>query len=185
MDSFDSLQPGGQPLDFDEFADQLLEQGVDCSPSHLHGALCGALAGGVKRQPDNCLDAIIRGLDLDLQGRLAALCLELAGVTIAALEDEAFDFHLFLPGDDTELDVRVQALADWCSGFLSGFAVVVAQPASGGLGEEAAEILGDVSAIAEAARDEEVEEEESEQDFFELTEYLRFATLNLYLGGQE
>lgn len=42
---FEPHSPGLPWFDFDEIADHLLEQGPERSPSELHGALCGLLAG--------------------------------------------------------------------------------------------------------------------------------------------
>ena len=169
-----------QALDFDEFADQLLEQGAEHSPSHLHGAICGVLAGGGEQDPEYCLAAIAQALAIDIHGELAANCVRLARVTAPALMDEEFDFHLFIPDDETEIELRVRALADWCSGFLAGYALAVAQPQTDALDDGSAEILKDMAEIAEATTDAELEPEEAENHFFELTEYLRFACLNLF-----
>jgi uncharacterized protein YgfB (UPF0149 family) len=170
-----------QPLDFDEFANQLLEQGAEQSPAHLHGAVCGVLAGGGKQDPEYCLSGVAQVLGMDIHGELAGNCLRLSEVTLAALRDEEFDFRLFLPDDETEIEVRVAALSHWCSAFMTGFALAVAQPGAAPLAEETSEILKDISAIAEAGVDHEADEEDAESDFFELTEYLRFATLNLFM----
>jgi uncharacterized protein YgfB (UPF0149 family) len=180
-----------QPLEFDDFANQLLEQGAEQSPSHIHGGMCGVLCGGVS--PDGhaadaeyCLAAAAQALHMDLHGELAILSLRLAAVTIGALQDEAFDFHLLLPDDEVEIEVRVRALSDWCEGFLSGYAMTVTDGAA--LNEDTSEILKDIRAIASAdpepaSDDEEDEdaEEEAESHFYELTEYLRFATLNMIM----
>ncbi len=169
-----------QPLDFDEFANQLLEQGAEHSPSHLHGGICGVLAGGGKQDPEYCLAGVAQVLDMDIHGELAGNCLRLSEITLAALRDEEFDFHLFLPDDDTDIGERVTALSHWCSAFLMGFALAVAQPGAAPLADETSEILKDISAMAEAGLDDEADEDDAEGDFFELTEYLRFATLNLF-----
>ncbi len=77
----------------------------------------------------------------------------------------------------------MEALADWCRGFLAGFA-------HAGVGEagtpptlsaDSSEILKDIAAIAQAGLEDQEDEEESERSFMELVEYLRFATLNVYL----
>jgi uncharacterized protein YgfB (UPF0149 family) len=169
-----------QALDFDEFANQLLEQGADQSPSHLHGAICGVLAGGGEQDPEYCLAAIAQALAMDIHGELAANCVRLSRATVNGLMDEEFDFHLFIPDDDTEIELRTRALADWCSGFLAGYALAVTQPQMGALDEDSAEALKDMAAIAEATVDAEIDPEETENHFFELIEFLRFACLNLF-----
>jgi len=178
-------QAEDQPLDFDEFANQLLEQGAEHSPAHLHGAICGFLVGGGKRDPEYCFAAISKVLQLQIYGELAGNCLRLAAVTLAALVDEEFDFHPFLPDDDDELALRVRALADWSSAFLTGYAMCVASTGSGGLDGSASDVLRDVAAIAEADVDAEMDEDEGENHYFEVTEYLRFATLSLFMDQLE
>jgi len=174
----------GQPLDFDDFANLLLEQGLQTSPSALHGGVCGVLAGAGACEPDRCLAAMCQALDLNVHGELADFCLRLSAVSLQALDGDDFDFQLFTPDDDTELEQRVEAVADWCSGFLAGYALVVPAPERDALDEETAAILKDVAAIAEAVPDDELEEEEAEQSLFDISEYLRFATLNLFMDSQ-
>ena len=190
-----------QALDFDDFANALLEQGAEQSPSQIHGGLCGVFAAGISpdgrsQEAEYGLAAVAQALQMDIHGELAVLCLRLAAVTIAALQDEEFDFHLFLPDDEVEIELRVAALSHWCAGFVSGFALSVASPEGGALSEDSAEILKDISAIAEAVVDAEDDaendateddeaEEEAEGQFFEISEYLRFATLNLFLDQMD
>ena len=175
-----------QPLDYDEFSNQLFEQGLADTPASLHGAMCGVMAAGGRREPDYCLAAVSQALELDLHGALAELCLRLVQATQTALANEDFDFQLFVPDDEVDITIRVAAVGDWCSSFMVGFALMVAQTEPAGLDDETSEILRDMSAIAgiEAdvdAAEEEDDEEEAEHNYFELTEYLRVATMNLYL----
>jgi len=78
----------------------------------------------------------------------------------------------------------VQALADWCRGFVAAFALALTEPEGASLGEEVAEILKDIAAIADVGFNDEGDAEEAEHSFFEITEYLRFATLNLFLDNE-
>jgi uncharacterized protein YgfB (UPF0149 family) len=146
----------------------------------LHGAICGVLAGGGEQDPEYCLAAIAQALALDIHGELAVNCVRLSRATVQGLMDEEFDFHLFIPDDETEIELRARALADWCSGFLAGYALAVAQPQTDAFEDASAEILKDMAEIAEAKVDHDLDPEETENHFFELTEYLRFACLNLF-----
>lgn len=172
---------GLQPLDFDEFADHLLEQGLQMSPSKIHGALCGSLVGDARQDADASLAGLSQALESDLYGALAEACQRLILVTLDALVDDEYEFHLFLPDDEEDLPVRVQALSEWCRGFLAGYAFAVKGPGADTLAKEISEVLQDMAAIADAELDRDEDEETSEHDLFELGEYLRFATLNLYL----
>lgn len=169
-----------QPLLFDDFANQMLDEGSEESPSYLHGGICGVYSAAGNVTAEDCLAAVGQALELGLHGELADSCLRLAAVTLGGLQDEEFGFQLFLPDDEEEIEQRVQALAEWCRGFLAAFALLVSTSASQSLDEEIAESLKDIAAIGEVAVDDEADEEESENHFFELAEYLRFATLNLF-----
>ena len=51
------------------------------------------------------------------------------------------------------------------------------------LSEDSGEILKDFAAIAQAGVDDEDSEEELEESYMELVEYLRFAALNVYMDN--
>ncbi len=182
METFGSNIPA---VSFDELANQLLVEGADRSPAYLHGGVSGVYAGAGPVAPEDCLAAAAQALELNLQGELAESALGLATATLAALLDEEFGFNLLLPDDDTDIETRVQALAEWCQGFLAAYALVISTGSAAGLEDEVAESLRDVAAIAEATVDAEADEEDSERDFFELSEYLRFATLNFFSQRQD
>ncbi|HDY83169.1 MAG TPA: hypothetical protein ENH48_09485 [Halieaceae bacterium] len=180
---YDDLQGKVRIFDFDEFANHLLEQGLEASPSELHGFLCGLLSGGAAAEPEMGLNALDQSLGLVLHGELADHTMQLYTVTAAALEDEEFDFHPLLPDDDDDIVVRTAALAAWSRGFLAGFAHITAGTGTApvALPEDSGEILKDFANIAQADTDEDETEDDAEDSYMELVEYLRFATLNVYM----
>ncbi|NND66815.1 MAG: UPF0149 family protein [Halioglobus sp.] len=179
---FDTTPDDNSVFDFDELADHLLEQGVDASPARLHGCLCGLLCAGAGFEAERGLDGLTQALELHVHGELAESVLRLYAVSAAAMADEELSFHLLLPDDEVDIDSRTGALADWCKGFLAGFAHSSAHGrGDASMTEENTEILRDIGAIAEAAVGEDESEEESEGSYAELVEYLRCASLNLFL----
>lgn len=180
---FDDTSPS--VFDFEELANQLLEQGSAVSPARVHGALAGLLAAGSQPIPELGLDALMALLELTAYGELAEQIMQLFTVTAGALADEEFEFHPLLPDDEEELDVRTEALGDWSAGFLLGFARQNAKTPDEAsvLSADSSEILSDMAALAEASLgdEEDVDEDEAEANYFELVEYLRFATLNVYM----
>jgi len=172
-------------FDFEEFANHLVEQGLQSSPSEIHGCLTGLLASGASVEGELALVALVDVLDLNVHGELAAQVMELYTVTAAALQDEEFDFHPLLPDDETDIAERTTALSGWCNGFLGGFAQGTASlpDSDSKLSKESREILKDIEAFSQAAVDEEVEDEESEESYFEISEYLRFAVLNIHMDS--
>ncbi len=90
------------------------------------------------------------------------------------LFSDEFEFDLFLPDDDSLLSERADALKSWCRGFL--FGIGFSRPASG-FNKETREILKDITEFTRLDTD--VGGEEDENDFAEITEYLRSAVLLL------
>ena len=169
-------------FDFEELANQLMEQGVSASPADLHGCLCGLLAAGAPHEAEAGLAGLSHALDLELHGELAEQVMALYVSTGRALEDDEFDFYPLLLDDSTDIVSRTAALSGWCRSFLSGYAQVSASAPGqqSALPGDSSEILRDLAAIADADVDDLEEGEESEKSYAELTEYIRFAALNAY-----
>lgn len=167
-------------FDFEELANHLLEQGIEASPSHLHGCLCGLLAAGAPGQAEAGLALLSQALGINVHGELAGQVMQLYQVSATALIDEEFDFHPLLPDDDMDIAVRTAELSAWASAFLSGFAQVNQDQVS----QDSSEILKDFAAIAQATVDEDAEEDECEASYMELVEYLRFASLNVFMDSR-
>lgn len=170
-------------FDFDDLADQLLEQGAETSPAQIHGCLSGLLAAADLDSGERALDALAGGLQLVAQGQLAETIMQLYAATATALADEALGFYPLLPDDEQPIDTRAQAFAGWCEGFGTGIALAAAAPGAEGRrwSPEAEEILEDIAAMSQAHVDEQGSDEEPEESYTELVEYLRIAVLNLYL----
>jgi uncharacterized protein YgfB (UPF0149 family) len=175
-----------QVYDFDEMANHLLEQGLSVSPSEIHGCLTGLLGAGQTSGGEEGLSGLLAALEVDLHGELAERALQLYNVTLAALKDEEFDFHPLLPDDEVDITERTQALAGWCRGFVSGFAQgkVTVKATGGQVAADSAEALRDFANIAEAGLDEDASEEDSENNYAEIIEYVRFAALNVFMDAQ-
>jgi yecA family protein len=182
---YDDMPEEVDVFDFNEFADHLLDQGVLASPSQLHGCLSGLLGAGASHEPEYGLSALSESLHIDLYGELASRVMQLYSVTAAALQDDNFVFHPLLPDDDEEIALRTAALASWCEGFLAGFAYrVAAVDSSAALQSgEVGEVLRDIAAMAQAEAGEFEDEEDAENNFSELVEYLRVAVMNVFLDS--
>ena len=93
------------------------------------------------------------------------------------LGDDVFDFDLLLPHDEHALSVRTQALGDWVQGFLVGMASSSALGESG-LAQEERESLDMLAQISQIS-DEVSESEEDENNFVELSHFVRLAVMHL------
>jgi len=180
---YDDLPDAVGVFDFDEFANHLLDQGALASPSQLHGCVCGLLGAGAPTEPEYGLDALTQALDLELHGELAGRIMQLYTVTAATLQDEEFTFLPLLPDEEEEIALRTAALASWCDGFLAGFAYVTATQdrSAGALSQETGEVLRDIAAMAQAEPADDESEEDAEDSYIELVEYLRVAVVNVFM----
>lgn len=95
------------------------------------------------------------------------------------LNELDFTFEPFLPEDDSPLSARAAALSFWCKGFLYGLGAAK-QPK--GESELYLEVLDDINAIAQL--DSDVDGESAEEDFLQITEYVRAAVQTVWFEKQ-
>jgi uncharacterized protein YgfB (UPF0149 family) len=163
-----------QPLpDYDQVNDAL--QGVPCEfdAAEFHGQLCGLLSTCDRLQLHDWLMVSLPESDpASLSPPTHELFQALLDHDQAALGSEDFGFQLLLPGDTAGLAARLEALANWCQGFLFGIShagVTDIQALPG----ELPEIVEDFLNISRAEDFELENEEEDEVAYMELVEYVR------------
>lgn len=94
------------------------------------------------------------------------------------LVSDEFAFELLLPDEDSPLSEQVEALRKWCQGFLFGIGSTSStSDSTSSWPEEIREVVKDIAEFTKL--DPETEDEEAENDFMELTEYLRAAVIFL------
>jgi uncharacterized protein len=167
-------------LDYERLRSALTSAGAVVSLAELHGGVCAALcAGGAPAAESWLADALAdnesRGappsdVASDLHGLIGSSWRMLAG--------DDLEFQPFLPSGEAPLDERVQALAQWCQGFLAGLG---ATAPTLGRGDDTdtgvSEILGDLAEIGRAALSDEEAAAEAEADFSlaEIHEHVRLS----------
>lgn len=147
------------------------------NPAETHGRLCGWLCADATVDPQGWIAAISSELSVDESRVQEAeeLLRELFTATVSQLDDEDWRFSLLLPDDEESLSKRAWSLACWCRGFLTGLGL-------GGVGHHRAlpatvqEFLRDLLAISQLDSDISAENED-EESFMELVEYLRIGVL--------
>lgn len=168
------FDPRTPPPDHAALTQVLEAAGVMTSAAEAHGILTGTLcAPGPARAP--WADLIFgRGpAPVKLLPLFEALYRHVAD----RLENPDFKFEPLLPGVDEELGPRVEALADWCRGFVLGLGV---DPYRAVLSPELQEILGDLMKIAELSGEEAGDDEDSACAFEEVAEYVRVGAQLLF-----
>ncbi len=152
---------------------------TEITSGEVHGTLCGLLCANSNAGADVWQQALWPGQpggDLLATG-IHEIFSQIHTVTRRQLNDPTCEFQMLLPGDGDSLDARVNALGDWCQGYLIGLSL-------GGitdftlLPEDAREITKDLLEIARAGTSCELEgSEEDENAYAELVEYLRVGVL--------
>ena len=168
------------PIQYAQLSDTLGRIGFADETAEYHGTLCGTLC---VKQPEeiDVLDLLEPGAqapaaDAETQGALRQLCRQ----TLVALQDEGMVFTPLLPDDEVDLVPRVQALADWCEGFLYGLASrpnLDLETCS----EDAREIIRDFAQFTKASVGEGEELEIEETAYTELVEYIRVGAQLIYM----
>lgn len=154
---------------------QVLEAaGVMTSAAEAHGILTGTLCtSGPARPPWTDLIFGREPVPVELLPLLESLYRH----TADRLENPDFEFEPLLPGVDEALALRMEALADWCRGFVLGLGV---DPGRAAHSPEAQEILGDLMKIAELSGEEAGDDEDSARAFEEVAEYVRVGAQLLF-----
>lgn len=147
------------------------------SPSELHGLLTGIVC--VTHAPTaEEWEQILASLDvptLDAEG-LELLTHEAEDIALSLSEDE-LDYLPLLPDDEHPLDERVQALADWCAGVVLGFGL-----ASGRIRQDEIELIEHLQDVAAVEFDDTDNDEEGEESYQELYEFVRLIPVSLSVG---
>ena len=102
--------------------------------------------------------------------------LDLYNQICTQLANDDFTYTLLMPDDDADLELRTEAMAHWCQGFLLGMrysGVTDFNQFNGELGE----IINDISEISQVTAGELDYSEEEEQSYSELQEYLRVGVM--------
>ena len=95
---------------------------------------------------------------------------------LKSLANGNFNFELMIPDDDIDLELRTEAMAHWCQGFLLGLGysgITDLKQFSGELGE----IIDDITEISQVTAGQLEYSEDEEQSLTELVEYLRVGVM--------
>ncbi len=143
----------------------------DSSAAEAHGMATGMLCMDYRTETTAWLNEAVHEQGRLLEEERSTLD-ALFETTRELLESNSFEFDLFLPDDDCPLHERVDALKSWCRGFLFG---VGYSSSSKDWPGDTGEIVKDITEFSRM--DAEVEDEEDENAYMEIHEYLRAAVL--------
>ena len=150
--------------------------------AETHGLLCALFSSGAVVHQEAWLNSLVTTHfeANDIQARDAQKILaELYKATEKGFHSEQFEMQLLLPKDESELESRVEALAEWCQGFISGLNLI-GVPVENHPDPEIAEALQDLIEISCVSYGDEGEDDEAEKNYAELVEHTRLAVILVY-----
>lgn len=177
------------PPAYDELAALLSAYGDAFGAAECHGILCAMascqpdLDGDTwaRRMLGGEVEAVLEGefpgsgaVDAADREALKALFED----SVRQLADPELGFQLLLPDDDSSLQVRTAALANWCQGYLYGLSLAGIKDFKG-FSEPVQEFARDLTEIARLAHEEGDDASGGETAFFEISEYVRMGVLML------
>lgn len=177
------------PPAYDDLASLLSAYGDAFGASECHGILC-AMAGCLpeldgetwaQRMLSGEVEAVLAGEVLTASEVDAADKEALKALfddSVKQLADPELGFQLLLPDDDTSLQLRTEALASWCEGYLYGLSLGGIKEFTG-FSEQVQEFTQDLVEIARLSHDDEDDGENGETAFFDISEYVRMGVLML------
>lgn len=145
--------------------------------SQTHGLLCGYLCTHPIETSDPELDMSI--FDVEVSPKAQPILTNLFKESYHSLKQFSFEFSLILPGEDADLNTRVEALGLWCQGFLIGIGQA-ATSLQKSKDPEIAEAISDLTEISQVNFGDIPENEEDEAAFLELVEYTRLSVLMIF-----
>lgn len=163
--------------DYDEFDYMLTERKLPVSASELHGILVGCACGGLAEASRDWL-FLIRDFCLDgeeIPDDMYNALIQLYRTAFGQLKDGEMSFRMFLPEDDVELPERAGALTEWTQGFLS--AIGMQKINLNDADDEVIDAFQDMVEISKMDTDLEDEDEATQLQFEEISEFVRMSTL--------
>jgi yecA family protein len=174
--------------DISQLEDLLYQVDAALGATESHGALCGMLCAQGATEASQWMLHVLG----EHEKGSAALTdvgkqlLQIHQIAVQQMNDSNVEFQLMLPDDDESLDMRVEALGNWCQGFVYGLAVGGIKEDSV-LPEDSRELIQDIIEISRAGyiADDDADtdlsdSDEDEEAFIEVSEYVRMGTLLIY-----
>ena len=147
------------------------------SPSELHGLLTGIVCVTQSPSREEWQQILTTLAVPEFTDEALDLLVEETEDVSHALSDDELDYLPMLPDDTHALDERVQALADWCAGVVLGFGL-----ASGKIRADEIELIEHLQDVAAVEFEESDNDEEGEESYEELYEFVRLIPVSLAVG---
>ncbi|MDP7591847.1 MAG: UPF0149 family protein [Litorilituus sp.] len=167
---------GSNKVDFASAQAVITTENIKAHASEIHGVLTGLVCAGFEFEDQGYISMLN---DMFNQGdhfptAVKNTIKKMFSELWTDILDDAYTFQLLLPDDDDSIVERGHALSCWVQGFNLGFGLQ--QKDSPVTSSEVKEVLTDFAEIANLS-DEMEEDEDTEQAYFEISEYVRISSL--------
>ena len=163
-------------IDFATMQAILTSESVKCHASELHGVLTGLVCAGFEFENQGYV-VMLHDLFNEGDGFPSAVKKALKQMyhqLWTNILDDNYSFSMLLPDDDDTIAERGHGLSMWVQGFNLGFGLQ--HKDNPVVSDEIKEVLTDFGEIANLS-DEMEEDEDTEQAYFEISEYVRISAL--------
>ncbi|MGB1262348.1 MAG: UPF0149 family protein [Cognaticolwellia sp.] len=163
-------------LDFSSVQAILTAESVEAHGAEIHGVLTGLICAGFEFESSDYL-AMVNDMLNNAEGlpaKVKSIVKDIYSDIWQQILDDSYSFQLMLPDDDEAIVERGHALGKWVQGFNLGFGLQ--QNKNTTFSEDVKEVLADFGEIANLS-DEMEEDEDTEQAYFEIAEYVRISAL--------
>lgn len=168
--------------DYHDVSDALEALSALGTAGQSHGLLCALMTAHARINREAWVDSLLGGHiePGDERAREAYQLLnEVFNATKDAFQRDQFELPLLLPEDDSPLQERVDALGEWCQGYLTGLHLL-GMDIEKNSNEQIQECLQDLLSISQVElTPEEQIDQESEGYFLNLEEHVRAAVLTI------
>jgi len=169
-------------LTYDLVDDALIKANAIADASEAQGTLCGMICASGGGGLNSWLSHVF-GEEKDNNNLYIPESNEILTAlhdhTLKQLTGNSYDLNLIMHDDTESLDIRIDDLSHWCQGFLYGLSTAGLKDIKK-LPEEASEILQDMLDISKAGYDPEADEEENEEAYAEIIEYIRIGAYIIF-----
>ena len=158
--------------DFDEAAEALADIKAPFDPSETHGLICAFICADPELDGEKTWLQAIEGVEPN------DIATRIFHGSQKQFRANNLTLQLLLPDEEAELELRTKALAHWCRGFLAG--VGLAEIKIEQYSQDFQELIQDFTAISQAQHESLKDNEQNEEDFTEISEYVRMAALFIF-----
>lgn len=151
---------------------------ADYNAAETQAIACGLLSVNISSEKIAWVQLIFGEIDANNEKQVKAIKLsgELFDEIKRQLQDSNLEFDLILPDEDESLYARLTTLQQWCSGFVLGVSMAGIKDHKA-LPDDSCELITDFTEIGTAGDFDLGDEEESEEAYIEISEYVRMGVL--------